>query len=68
MNFSTQQKQSYRYREQSCGFWGLGGGINWEIGTDIYTLLYMKDRAYNNFLWSTGNSTQHSNGLYGKRI
>ena len=22
----------------------------------------------NNFLWSTGNSTQHSNGLYGKRI
>ena len=22
--------------------WGRGGGMNWEIGTDIYTLLYIK--------------------------
>ena len=24
------------------GIMGVGGGINWEIGTDIYTLLYIK--------------------------
>ena len=22
-----------------------GGGINWEIGTDIYTVLYTKDNS-----------------------
>ena len=36
------------------------GGINWEIGIDIYTLLYMKYITNKNLLYSTGNSTQHS--------
>ena len=40
---STKQKQSHRCRKQSYGYQGgKGGGINWEIGTDIYTLLYIK--------------------------
>ena len=39
---------------------GSGGGINWEIGIDIYTLLYTKDIANKDLLYSTGNSTQYS--------
>ena len=31
-------------------------GIHWEISTDIYTLLYIKE----NLLCSTGNFTQYS--------
>ena len=34
-----------------------GGGINWEIGMDIYTLLYMKQISNKDLLYSTGNST-----------
>ena len=37
-----------------------GGGINWEIGTDINTLLYIKQKTNKNLLYSTGNSTQYS--------
>ena len=37
---------------------GRGGGMDWEIGIDIYTLLCIK---YNeNRLCNTGNSTQCS--------
>ena len=25
-----------------CRFWGSGGGMNWEIGIDIYTLICIK--------------------------
>ena len=32
------EKQTYGYQ----GGKGAGGGINWEIGIDIYTLLYIK--------------------------
>ena len=39
---------------------GSGGGINWEIGTDIYTLLYIKQISNKDLLYSTGNSTQYS--------
>ena len=31
-----------------------GGGISWEIGTDIYTVLYTKQRIHKNLLYSTG--------------
>ena len=34
----------------------LGEGINWEIGSDIYTLLYIKQIANKSLLHSTGNS------------
>ena len=36
------------------------GGIHWEIGIDIYTLLYMKQITNKDLLYSTGNSTQYS--------
>ena len=34
--------------------------MNWEIGTDIYTLLGIKQKTNENLLYSTGNSTQCS--------
>ena len=39
---------------------GKGGGMNWEIGIDIYTLLILCIKQINseNMLHSTGNSTQ----------
>ena len=37
-----------------------GGGINWEIGIDIYTLLYVKQTTNKDLLYSTGNSAQYS--------
>ena len=37
-----------------------GVGINWEVGTDIYTLLYIKWITNKDLLYSTGNSTQYS--------
>ena len=39
---------------------GVGGGINWEIGIDIYILLYIKQITNKDLLHSTGNSTQNS--------
>ena len=39
---------------------GVGGGINWEIGIDIYTLLYIKQITNKDLLYSTGNSMQYS--------
>ena len=34
MNLSTEQKQTHRYGEQTCGCqWGEGGsGMSWEFG------------------------------------
>ena len=48
---------------------GYGGreGINWEIGTDIDTLLYIKQTT-KNLLYSPGDSAQYSVGAYVKRI
>lgn len=37
-----------------------GGGINWRIGIDIYTLLYIKQRTNKDLLYSTENSTQYA--------
>ena len=37
-----------------------GRGINWEIGIDIYTLLYIKEMTNKDLPYSTGNSTQYS--------
>ena len=34
------------------------GGISWETGTDIYTLLDIKQVTNKNLLYSTGNCTQ----------
>ena len=44
MNLFTKQKQTHRLREQTYGYQGetVGGGIDWEFGIDMYTLLYLK--------------------------
>ena len=36
------------------------GGMNWGIGTDIYTLPYIKYIASGKSLYSTGSSAQSS--------
>ena len=36
------------------------GGLNWEMGTDRYTLLCIKQITSESLLYSTGNSTQCS--------
>ena len=46
---------------QKTNLWSpVGGGINWEIGTDTYTLLYIKQITNKDLLYMTGNSTQYS--------
>ena len=48
MNWFAGQKQRHRCREQTYGHQGeesgggVGGGINWDIGIDIYTLICIK--------------------------
>ena len=44
MKLLTKQKQSPRLREGTYGYHGgrWGGGIDWEFGIDMYTLLYLK--------------------------
>ena len=39
---------------------GKGDGMNWEIGTDIYTLLCMKQVTNENLQCCLGNPTQCS--------
>ena len=42
-NLFTKQKQTYRFIERIYGYQrGSGGGINWEFGIDMSTLLYLK--------------------------
>ena len=36
------------------------GGINWEIGIDMHTRLYIKQITNKDLLYSTGNSIQYS--------
>ena len=45
-----------------------GGGINLEIGIDIYMLLDIKYMTNKNLLCRRRNATQYSSGLYGKII
>ena len=46
MNQSAEQKLRHRCREQTYGQQGGeaagGGGMNWEIGIDMYTLMCIK--------------------------
>ena len=57
-NVFTKQKQTHRHRKQTYGYQGVTGGINWEIGIDMYTTIYKIDNK--DLLYSTGNSTQYS--------
>ena len=48
MNQFARQKYRHRCKEQMYGHqggktgWGGGGGMNWEIGIDIHTLICIK--------------------------
>ena len=54
-------KTEIESRMWKTNLWLPGGkGINWEIGTDIYTLLYMKQTTKKDLLYGTGNSTLYS--------
>ena len=61
MNLFTKQKQSHRCGKQTYGYQGKrAGGINWEIGIDMYALLYLRWITNKDLLYSTGNSIQYS--------
>ena len=37
---------------------GGGGGMNWEIGTDIYTLIHIKQITNKNLLYKNNNNNK----------
>ena len=56
MNWFAGQKLSHRCREQMYGHRvakavGGGGGMNWEIGIDMYTLICIKQITHKNLLY-----------------
>ena len=56
MNWFAGEKLRHRCREQSYGHQGGkvvvgGGGMNWEIGIDIYTLICIKWITSKNLLY-----------------
>ena len=44
-----------------------GGRINWEIGIDVYTLLYIKYVTNKDLLYNTGNSQYSVMTYMGKK-
>ena len=42
----------------------MGGRINWEVGTNISTVLYTKKVINWDLLYTTGNSSPHSVRAY----
>ena len=42
--------------------------MNWETGTEVYTLLYIKQIRNKDPLYSAENSIQHSVMVYGEKI
>ena len=60
MNLSTKQKQTHRYREQTCGHQGAGGrGTDWEFGISRCKLLYIGWINNKVLLYSAGNYIQY---------
>ena len=55
MNLFTKQKQTHRLREGTYGYqWGrVWGGIDWEFGIDMSTVLYLKYITNKDLLYST---------------
>ena len=63
MNLFAKQKQSIDVENKLKVTGGKvegGGGINWEIGIDTYTLLYIKQITNKDSLYSTGIPFQYS--------
>ena len=70
-NLLTTQKLSHRSRKQTYSYQEIRrGGVNWETGIDMYTLVYKKQTININQLISrTGNSTEYSTMVYmGKNL
>ena len=60
MNISMKQKQSHRYREQTCGCQaGGGGGKDWKFGISRCKLVYIGWINNKVLLYSTGNYIQY---------
>ena len=60
MNLFAKQKQTGRHRKQTYGYQReKRGGINWKLGINRYTLLYIKQINNKNLLYSTGNYIQY---------
>ena len=60
MNISMKQKQSHRYREQTCGCQaGGGGGKDREFGISRCKLVYIGWINNKVLLYSTGNYIQY---------
>ena len=65
MKLFTKQKYSHRCRKQTQLQGGeVGGWMNSEIGTDMYTLLYIKQITNKDLLYSRGNATRYSVTTY----
>ena len=66
MNLFTKSKQTHRLQKQTMVTKGErgGGGINQEVGINIYTPTYMKQIINNDLLYTTGDSIQYSVIIY----
>ena len=58
MSLSTEQKQTHRHREQTCGCQGGGSGMDWEFGVSRCKLLHLEWISDEVLLYSTGNYIQ----------
>ena len=59
INLFIKQKHTHRYRKQTYAYQKGKGGIHWEFGINIHTLLYLKQIANQDRLYSTGNYIQY---------
>ena len=62
MNVYTKKKQTHRHRKQTYGSQRgkVGGAVtSCELGPDMHTLLYIKQIATKDLLYSSGTSTQY---------
>ena len=60
MNLFTEQKQTHRQGEQTCGCQGGGreSGVDWEFGVNKCKLLHLEWISNEVLLYSTGNYIQ----------
>ena len=60
MNVSTEQKQSHRCGEQTCGcqVGEEGSGMDWKFGVGRCKLLYLEWISNEVLLYNTGNYVQ----------
>ena len=61
MNLPTEEKQSYRHTEQTCGRKGAGGGggRDWEFGISRCKQLYIERINNKVLLYNTRNYIQY---------